>query len=186
MHDQRQDSTTDAVASRLRALIVARDDGGFLGDEEEVHKILSVLLTALRQVARLPEREGLLAVRRGENRGYFARRPSFGSMEAALTAHLETLDVRIEELLAIASITWTETVEQAARLRSEKSQTLVEKLAKDARPVAPTVANRELIDMEQEIRSQFFELIECPWAPLGFQTFVDLPQIIAGWAWERE
>jgi DNA-binding FadR family transcriptional regulator len=172
----RQNSTTDVAASQLRSLIASRADGDFLGDEGDVQKILSVSRTTLRQVARLLEREGLLAVRRGGNGGYFARRPSLGSVETALIAHLETLDVGIGELLAIASITWTESVEQAARLRSEKSRALAEKLSKLVETIAPTVSNRELIEIEQGIRSQIFELIESPYMRLIFQVNVQFAQ----------
>ncbi len=172
----RQNSTTDAAASRLRALIASGDDGDFLGDEGQVQKLLGVSRTTLRQVARLLEREGLLAVKRGGNGGYFARRPSLGSVETALIAHLETLDVGIEELLALASITWTESVEQAARLRSAKSRALAEELAKLVENIAPAVSNRELIEVEQGIRSQIFELIESPYMRLIFQVNVQFAQ----------
>ena len=176
MHDHKQNSTTEVAASRLRALIASREEGDFLGDEGDVQKLLSVSRTTLRQVARLLEREGLLAVRRGGNGGYFARRPSLGSVEAALIAHLETLEVGIGELLALASITWTESVEQAARLRSEKSRALAEKLIKLVRSIGPTISNHELIEVEQGIRSQVFDLIESPYMRLIFQVNVQFAQ----------
>jgi GntR family transcriptional regulator, transcriptional repressor for pyruvate dehydrogenase complex len=176
MQDKKQNSITDTAATRLRAVIAAREDGDFLGDEGDVQKILSVSRTTLRQVARLLEREGLLAVRRGGNGGYFARRPSLGSVETALIAHLETLDVGVGELLAIASITWTESVEQAARLRSEKSRALAGELAALVRSIGPAASNQELIEVEQGIRSQIFELIESPYLRLIFQVNVQFAQ----------
>ncbi len=160
------------VASRLRAIIAAHEEGYFLGGEKELQLLLGASRTTLRQVARLLEREGLLSVRRGGNGGYFACRPSFGSMEAALTAHLETLDVRIEELLAIASITWTEAVEQAARLNSDASRALADAIADTVRAVAADISNRALIEIEQRIRAQIFELIECPYMRLIFEVNV--------------
>jgi DNA-binding FadR family transcriptional regulator len=172
----RQSSTTDAAASRLRTLIASGNDGDFLGDEGEVQKLLGISRSTLRQVARLLEREGLLAVRRGGNGGYFARRPSLGSVETALIAHLETLDVGIGELLALASITWTESVEQAARLRSAKSKALAEELAKLVESIAPSASNHELIEVEQGIRSKIFELIESPYMRLIFQVNVQFAQ----------
>lgn len=162
----------NTVASRLRAIIASHEEGFFLGGEKELQQLLGVSRTTLRQVARLLEREGLLSVRRGGNGGYFACRPSFGSMEAALTAHLETLDVRIEELLAIASITWIESIEQAARLRSDASRALAETIAEKVRAVASKTSHRALIEIEQSIRSQVFELIECPYMRLIFQVNV--------------
>lgn len=91
-------------------------------------------------------------------------------MEAALTAHLDTLDVRLEELLAIASITWTESVERAARLRSDASRAFAEAVAETVRAVASNISNRALIEIEQGIRSQVFDLIECPYMRLIFEV----------------
>lgn len=170
LHKKR--SVTNMAASRLRGIIASRDEGYFLGGEKELQQLVGASRATLRQVARLLEREGLLRVRPGGKGGYFACKPSFGSMEVALTAHLETLDVRIEELLAIASITWTESVEQAARLNTDASRALAEEIAEMVRAVASDISNRALIEIEQRIRSQVFELIDCPYMRLIFEVNV--------------
>lgn len=141
MPQHKQNSAMNTVASRLRAIIASHEEGFFVGGEKELQQLLSVSRATLRQAARHSEREGLLSVHRGGNRGYLACRPSFGSMEAALTAHLETLNVRIEELLAI---TWTESVEQAARLRSDTSVAFARAIAEKVKTVAPDISNRAL------------------------------------------
>src|SRR5579864_1149374 len=101
MPDKKRVSAMSAAASQLRALVADKEDGAFLGGEGELQQALGVSRTTLRQVARLLEREGLLTVKRGTNGGYFACRPSFASIESALTAYLEILDVHIGELLAM-------------------------------------------------------------------------------------
>lgn len=169
---RKENSLMNTVASRLRAIIASREDGYLLGGEKELEQLLGASRATLRQVARLLEREGLLRVRPGGKGGYYACRPSFGSMESALTAHLETLDVKIEELLAIASITWTESVEQAARLNSDASRALADVIAQKVRAVASDISNRALIEIEQGIRSQIFELIERPYMQLIFEVNV--------------
>src|SRR6202008_3135375 len=94
----------------------------------------------------------------------------FASMEEGLTAYLEILDVRIGELLAMASITWAETVRQAAGLRNEASRAMAKKLARTVRAVDPKIPYRDLIKVEKGIRSAFFELIESPSLELIFQV----------------
>lgn len=158
------------AASKLRALAADRDDGTFLGGEGELQQTLGVSRTTLRQVARLLEREGVLTVKRGNNGGYYACRPSFASIEAGLTAYLEVLKVSISELLAMASITWSETVRQAAALRSDDARGLAKKLTKSVRAVDSNIPYRELIKIEQGIRSALFELIDSPYFELIFQV----------------
>src|SRR5579864_4964725 len=136
-------SAMSAAASQLRALVAEKVDGTFLGGEGELQQALGVSRTTLRQVARLLEREGLLTVKRGANGGYFACRPSFASIETALLAYLEVVDVRVGELLAMASITWTETVRQAAGLRSDAAKALAAKLSRTVRSVDAKITYEE-------------------------------------------
>jgi GntR family transcriptional repressor for pyruvate dehydrogenase complex len=92
-----------AAATQFRSVIMAKEDGDFIGDEREVIQVLGVSRTTLRQIARLLEREGLLSVRRGSSGGYFARLPSPLSVEVAVVDYLEILNVHTEELSAMAS-----------------------------------------------------------------------------------
>jgi DNA-binding GntR family transcriptional regulator len=170
MSDRKTASAMSTAASQLRALVADREEGAFLGGESELLQTLGISRTTLRQVARLLEREGLLTVRRGNAGGYFACKPSFASIEAALTAYLEILDVRIGELLAMASITWTETIRQAAGLRSDTARALAKKLGRTVRSVDPDIPYRDLIKIEQGIRSALFDLIDSPYLELIFQV----------------
>lgn len=162
-------SAMDAAATQLRTLVTAALDGAFLGGEGELQQALGVSRTTLRQVARLLEREGMLTVKRGNNGGYYACRPSFASIEMGLTAYLEVLDVGIDELHAMASITWSEAVRQAASVDNDAARVQAAKLAKTVRSVAPDISHRELIKIEQGIRSSVFELINRPYLELIFK-----------------
>ncbi len=163
-------SAMSGAASQLRAIVADMENGAFLGGEGELQQTLGVSRTTLRQVARLLEREGLLTVKRGNNGGYYACRPSFASIEAGLTAYLEILDVGIGELLAMASITWSESIRQAAGLRNDDARAFSRKLGKTVRSVDPNIPYRELIKIEQGIRSALFELIDSPYLELIFQV----------------
>ena len=162
-----------AAALQLRAIVAGMETGDFLGGEAELQKTLGVSRTTLRQVARLLEREGLLTVRRGNNGGYYACRPSFASMEEGLIAYLEVLAVRNRELHAVASITWAETVRQAADLHTDASCAMAKKLARTVRAVDPEISYRDLVKVEQELRSAFFALIDCPYLELLFKVNIE-------------
>jgi DNA-binding GntR family transcriptional regulator len=164
-----QESAMKAAATQLREIILATDDGECLGDERKVIQLLGVSRTTLRQVARLLEREGLLSVRRGSNGGYYARRPSANSVEAAVTDYLEILEIRTDGLSTIASIIWTEAVRQAAGLKTKAASTAAAKLTKLVRGTDGNISYAELIGIEQSIRSEVFKLIDSPYVKFLFQ-----------------
>lgn len=172
MPGQKKVSTMSAAATQLRGIVGELESGTFLGGESEMQKTLGVSRTTLRQVARLLEREGILTVKRGNNGGYYAARPSFASMEEGLTAYLEVLDVQNRELHAMASITWAEAVRMAAEQRSDASRAMAKKLTRTVRAVDPHIPYRDLLQVEQGLRAAFFALIECPYLELIFKVNV--------------
>ncbi|HEX7854613.1 MAG TPA: GntR family transcriptional regulator [Sphingobium sp.] len=176
MRMRTQDSAMSAAATQLRAMIIDKDDGSFLGGEREVQDTLGISRTTLRQVARLLEREGVLVVKRGSNGGYFACRPSLTSIESAITAHLESLEVRPDELSTMASVIWIEAVRQAASLRNDTAKALTKKLMRLVRSIEPTISYRELVTTEQRIRIDVFELIDSPYMWFIFKTNISFAE----------
>ncbi len=158
-----------AAATQLRAAILEKQDGEFLGDEREVTLHLGVSRTTLRQIARLLEREGLLAVKRGASGGYYARRPSAGSVEAAVLDYLEILEIRTDELSTMASIIWIEAIRQASTLKSKMAGTVASRLLKIVRKTDSDISYGDLITIEQTIRSEVFALIDSPYVKFIFQ-----------------
>ena len=159
-----------AAATHFRAIILAKRDGEFLGDEREVIQLLGVSRTTLRQIARLLEREGLLAVKRGSHGGYYARRPNAGSVEAAVIDYLEILEVRTDELSTMASIIWIEAIRQASTVKTKAAATLSSKLSKVVRGTATDMSFGELVTIEQMIRAEVFALIDSPYVRFIFQV----------------
>ncbi|MDB5724525.1 MAG: transcriptional regulator [Novosphingobium sp.] len=159
-----------AAATQFRSVIMAKEDGDFIGDEREVIQVLGVSRTTLRQIARLLEREGLLSVRRGSSGGYFARRPSPLSVEVAVVDYLEILNVHTEELSAMASMIWIEAVRQAASVRCIEAERIAVKLAKAVRNVDSSLPYAELLRIEKKIRSEVFGLIDSPYVTFMFQV----------------
>jgi GntR family transcriptional regulator, transcriptional repressor for pyruvate dehydrogenase complex len=161
-----------AAATQLRSIISAKEDGAFLGDELEVQSLLRVSRTTLRQVARLLEREGLLVVRRGSHGGYYACRPSIGSVETAVTAYLESLDVRGDELSTMASIIWIELVRQAAGIGTAAMRTLSRRLAKQVGAVADQISHHALSVVEEGFRAEVCAVVDSPYVRFIFRVNV--------------
>jgi DNA-binding IscR family transcriptional regulator len=159
-----------SAATQLRSVVLSKEDGEFLGDEREVIQLLGVSRATLRQVARLLEREGLLAVKRGSNGGYYARRPCPQSVEAAVIDYLEVLDVGTDELSIMASTIWIEAVRQAANSTDKTASAVVTKLTKAVRAVdTTTLSYVELIRLEQRIRADVLSLVDMPYMKFMFQ-----------------
>lgn len=158
----------DAAAKRLRAEVLARDEGAFIGSEESLETLLGVSRPTMRQAARMLEREGLLRVKRGNNGGYFGTRPDNDFIEATVSTYLEVLHAESEDLTMIASVLWTEVVRKAAALRSDASRDLVARFRNKVKNLPDTATFTELQEIELEIRAEIFELIKSPYIELIF------------------
>jgi GntR family transcriptional regulator, transcriptional repressor for pyruvate dehydrogenase complex len=161
-----------AAATQLRSIISEKKDGAFLGGELEVQALLRVSRTTLRQVARLLEREGVLTVRLGSRGGYYACRPSVGSVEDAVTAYLESLHVRGDELSTMASIIWIEVVQQAAGIGSPARKSLTRRLVKVVTGVPDAISHHELSVVEESIRAEVCAAVNSPYVRFIFRVNV--------------
>jgi GntR family transcriptional repressor for pyruvate dehydrogenase complex len=167
--NSRSRSTTEAAAARLRARILAAKDGVFLGSEEALVTSLGVSRATVRQAARLLEREGLVKVRRGINGGYFGARPDASTIETAVAAYLDTLDMEAEDVGVVASVLWIEVMRQAASLQTEAARAVAARLQAKVAALRANASFAELIKVEQESRSAIFKLINGRYIELIFQ-----------------
>jgi DNA-binding FadR family transcriptional regulator len=162
-------SAIDAAASRLREMAQACESGDFLGSEESLVERLGVSRATVRQVARLLEREGLLKVRRGINGGYFAARPDLGTVEAAVSAYLDTLDMDAEDVTVVASILWVEALRKAASLRTEAARAMAARFRERLVALKPDAPFAQVLEVEQEIQREIFSLTKARYIELIFQ-----------------
>jgi len=165
-------SNIEGVKAKLRQVVLSAEKGALLGSEESLIAELGVSRSTLRQVARLLEREGLLRVRRGINGGYYGSRPDEGTIQTAVSAYLEALDVSYEDVAALASVLWVEVMRRAAGLRNDTARALAEQyrlkvLGMDAGATFP-----EVVALEKEIREAIFELIKSRYIQLIFHINV--------------
>jgi GntR family transcriptional repressor for pyruvate dehydrogenase complex len=158
----------EAAAAKLRAIVLASEDGALIGSEDALLAKLGYSRTTVRQVARLLEREGFLRVRRGINGGYFGSRPDIGSIAGTVSAYLETLDMDAQDVTVIASALWVEVLRKAAAVRTEAARTLADTYRDRVLAIKPEASFEEVLQLEQESRTAIFALVKGRYIELIF------------------
>jgi len=161
-------STLESVRSALREIILAAKDGALLGSEEWLVSELRVSRSTLRQAARLLEREGLLRVRRGIKGGYFGARPNEKTIQTVMAAYLDTLDMKYEDVTAVASVLWVEVLRRAAALNDEGARRLAEHHREKLLEVGDDATFHDLVEVEQASREAIFDLVKSRYIQLIF------------------
>lgn len=164
------------AAARLRARVLAAEEGAFLGSEETLVRELAVSKPTIRQAARLIEREGLLLVRRGNSGGYFGARPDAAFIEATVASYLEVLQARPEDLTRVATALWVETARQVAELGPEQGAPLAARLRRLVNRLPEDVGFSQVRLLEREIRRAVFELLGSPYVELIFNINASFAQ----------
>ncbi len=162
-------STVAAAAARLRAMSLAGEPGTILGSEDTLVTTLGGARATVRQAARLLEREGLLKVRRGMNGGYFAARPNVGTIETAVSAYLDTLDMDVEDVGVISSLLWVEMLRRAAGLGTDAARATAESFRERVMSVRPDTPFARISLVEDEWRNAIFELTQARYIELIIQ-----------------
>lgn len=163
------ESRIDVAASKLRAMSLAAAPGALLGSEEEIVAGLGVARVTTRQVARLLEREGLILVRRGQRGGYFAARPDAHTIEMAVSAYLDTLDMEPADVTAVASVLWVEAVRKAASLRTLTARTVAIDLRTRLLAIRDKASFDEVRKFEVDSHDAVFDLTSGRYIQLIFQ-----------------
>ena len=162
-------SALDGAASRLRSIILAAKEGVLVGSEETLIAKLGVSRATVRQAARLLEREGFLRVRRGINGGYFAARPDVRTIEKTVSAYLEMVHTKPEDITVIASVLWVEVLRRAAQMKTPESKALAEKFIERIRALKPEASFHDVLRVDQDNRAAIFDLVESRYIELIFQ-----------------
>lgn len=157
-----------AAAERLRSVVLDADDGAFIGSEDALVAQLGCSRSTVRQVARLLEREGLLKVRRGINGGYFGTRPNAGTIEATVSAYLETLHMDPSDVTVLASALWVEAVRKAACAPAEGRRAAVEQVRKLISGIAKAPTFSEIRDTELASQAAVFDIANSSYIKLIF------------------
>ena len=161
-------SNLESVKGRFAKIVLAAKDGALLGSEEFLIGELQVSRSTLRQVARLLEREGLLKVKRGINGGYYGSRPDEKTIQTAVGAYLDTLDMRYEDVTVVASVLWVEVLRRAASVQNDAARKLVERHRQRVLDVDPQATFHQVVEVETASREAIFELIKSSYIQLIF------------------
>jgi DNA-binding FadR family transcriptional regulator len=165
-------TTIEGAAGKLRGIALATKAGTLLGSEEDLIARLQVSRATVRQVARLLEREGLLRVRRGINGGYFAARPDVHTIEATVSAYLETFDTDLEDIFAVASALWVEVMRKAAARNTREARSLARHFKEQVAALPQAAEHEQVLALELESQTAIFGLIKSHYIHLIFQINV--------------
>lgn len=165
-------SAIEAVAARLRAMVLDRPAGTLIGSEEALVSQLGCSRSTVRQVARLLEREGLLKVRRGINGGYFSARPDAGTIEATVSAYLQTIEMDPGDITILASALWAEAVRKAAALPPAETEPVAARLRRRINAIPDRATFDAVRNVELETQAEIFRLANSSYIKLIFDINV--------------
>ncbi|MET0252066.1 MAG: GntR family transcriptional regulator [Novosphingobium sp.] len=158
----------NAALGQLRALTLSIERGTLIGSEEMVITRLGFSRSTVRQAARMLEREGLLKVRRGPSGGYFADRPDAKTIEAAVSAYLQTLDIDVHDTAAVATALWNQAVRKATEADRPARAAFAERLRGQIKAVKDEATFGQIRDVELRSQDQVFELARSAYIRLIF------------------
>ncbi|MBW8784482.1 MAG: GntR family transcriptional regulator [Novosphingobium sp.] len=157
----------ETAAARLRTLVLERDEGALIGNEDALIAQLGCSRATVRQVARLLEREGLLKVKRGITGGYFGARPDAGSIEATVAAYLELIEIDVRDVTVLASALWVETMSKAA-FRARAGTANVAALRERVTSIPDDASFNVVRTLELETQEAIFRLANSSYIKLIF------------------
>ncbi|GGN62222.1 hypothetical protein GCM10011349_45700 [Novosphingobium indicum] len=158
----------EVAAERLRVIILDISEGTLIGSEEELIGLLGCSRSTVRQVARLLEREGLLKVRRGINGGYFSARPNAETIEATVSAYLETLHMKPSDVTVLASALWVEAMRMAVRCDPVQVAAVVKHLQRKVGALKDEATFDDVRKLERETQEAIFKLADSTYIKLIF------------------
>jgi GntR family transcriptional repressor for pyruvate dehydrogenase complex len=121
-------SATQFAAGRLRELILEREDGSYLGSQDDLLQILGVGRVSLHQAARILEQERLLRVRRGVNGGYYGTLPDEQGVERAVAVYLRANKTNFTQVFQVVSALSGEVMRLAALSTDEVARSELREL----------------------------------------------------------
>ena len=93
-------SAVDEAAKQLRIFALSKDDGEFLGSEEDMIERLGVSRPTLRQASARVVQENLISIKRGVGGGYFASLPGSLSVSRIAALYLMSRNAGLHETTA--------------------------------------------------------------------------------------
>ena len=159
---ERHESAAHRAARMLREQILAREDGDFLGGEEQLMRQLGVSRPTLRQAARLLECEQALLVRRGVKGGYYARKPDVGSVADAAAFYLRARGTTLWDCFAASEPLIEAAILRAARASDPAARARFAEANARFTPAAQRPSEEAMLRDEMEFIEHLLELAGNP------------------------
>lgn len=138
----------------FRELILAAEDGAFLGSEAELLELIGVSAPTLRQVARLLEHEELLVIKRGVRGGFFARRPSAETVARSAALFLSVQNTSLEEVYSASQTVNDDLMRRAALSADEAGRAVLAEIVAQMRDGDRPPERDEFIALAKRMNDQ--------------------------------
>jgi GntR family transcriptional repressor for pyruvate dehydrogenase complex len=136
--EEKTGTAVSRAAEKLRRLSMTKQDGDFLGSEEDLIAILEVSRPTLRQASAQVAQENLVAVRRGVGGGYFACVPDSMTVTRMAALFLQSRNTNLTTILQAIKPLRTEIAGLAARnARASSAQRLAEFVTREEEDLKP-------------------------------------------------
>jgi GntR family transcriptional regulator, transcriptional repressor for pyruvate dehydrogenase complex len=116
---RKKESAVASAAAQLRNISMEKDDGEFIGSEEDLISILQVSRPTLRQASAQVVQENLISVRRGVGGGYFACVPDSMTVSRMAAIYLQSRTMHFSDILQVIKPLRIEIAGLAARNNSK-------------------------------------------------------------------
>ena len=129
--------TSKRVAREIRALVLASEEGEFLGSEDQLLAKMGVSRPTFRQATKLLEQEHLLTIKRGVGGGFFARLPDSDGVAHMTRVYLQSRKATMRDAIEASAPLFVFAADLAAHNRTDNQRDeLVEFLDQEERTAA--------------------------------------------------
>lgn len=124
-------SAVDKAAKELRILAFSKEEGTFLGSEEDMIDRLQVSRPTLRQASARVVQENLVSIKRGVGGGYFAARPGSLSVSRIAALYLMSRNAGLSETTAAMKPIRAELAMRAATCTDDELHTKLKQFVEE-------------------------------------------------------
>ncbi len=163
------------VADRLREAVLSDyADGECLGSEDDLVRRYGVSRPTLRQAIKVLQAEGLLTVRRGNNGGFFASRPSTQAVARAASVLLRHQGATGHDLVEVSLLIAPELGALAAHNEDREARASLLTFAQDAWATPAAIIGPEVVRVAAEFGHRLGRLAGNPALALFTAVLSDL------------
>lgn len=163
------------VADRIRETVLAEhEDGECLGSEDDLIARYGVSRPTLRQAIRVLQTEGVLTVRRGNNGGFFASRPTTQAVARTASLLLRHQGATSQDLVEVSLLIAPELGALAARNHDQQARADLLAFATDAWATPEAIVGPDVVRVAADFGHRLGRLAGNPALALFTAVLSDL------------